>query len=297
MAIAHRALSAFARMAAVVGALGVMTAPAVHAAEALHPHKIDWTFDGPLGSFDQASVQRGFQIYKEVCAACHTLDHLTYRNLGEKGGPFVASGRLNAATGAWEDVKLGPPHHGGKLVPAADNPFVRAIAAEYQITEIDPTTGQEVTRPARPSDRFVSPYTNPYEAKAIHGVAPPDLSVIIKARHDGSNYVHSLLTGYVDPPEGEQPPGGAANLSYNPYFPGGWISMPPQLLPDRVAYTDGTPATPDQMARDVVSFLTWASDPKAAERKQTGLAVLIYLTILAGLLYAAYRQVWRDVKH
>lgn len=272
-------------------------APAAFAEEAKHPEHIKWSFDGPMGTFEQASVQRGFQVYKEVCSACHTMNNLSYRHLGEPGGPFVASGKWNAATSTWDDVSMGPPHHGGRIIPAPENPYVRAIAESYDITEIDPTTGEEITRKGRPADRFVSPYTNPYQAKAIHGVAPPDLSVIIKARHDGSNYVHSLLTGYADPPEGVEPPGGATNLSYNPYFAGGWISMPSQLVPDRVVYEDGTEATPDRMARDVVAFLTWAGEPRQVERKKTGLVVLIYLTILAGLLYAAYRQVWRDVKH
>ena len=268
------------------------------AAEAARPHAQTWGFEGPFGTFDQGAVQRGFQIYKEVCAACHTLDHLSYRNLGEKGGPFAAYGKFNPATGAWEEVHMaGPGHHEGKLVPAADNPFVRAIAAERQITEIDRTNGQEITRPARPSDRFVSPYSNPYEAKATHGVAPPDLSVITLAREDGPNYIYALLTGYRDPPEDEKPPGGLANLHYNPYYAGGWIAMPQQLTPDRVTYSDATQATPDQMARDIVTFLAWASEPKQTDRKQAGFVVLIYLTILSGLLYAAYRQVWRDVKH
>jgi ubiquinol-cytochrome c reductase cytochrome c1 subunit len=267
------------------------------AAEAKHPHPQEWSFSGPFGTFDQGAVQRGFQVYKEVCASCHTMNNLTYRHLGEKGGPFVASGKRNAASGAWEDVHLGPPHHGARLVPAPENPYVRAIAESYEITEIDPTTGQEITRKARPADRFVSPYTNPYQAKAVHGVAPPDLSVITKARHDGANYVHAILMGYTQAPEGEVAPGGATNLHYNPYFAGGWISMAPQLTPDRVSYSDGTAATQEQMARDVVTFLAWASEPKQVERKKTGLMVIIYLTILAGLLYAAYRQVWRDVKH
>lgn len=270
---------------------------AAHAAEAEHPHPQEWSFSGVFGTFDQGAVQRGFQVYKEVCASCHTMDHLTYRHLGEKGGPFVASGKRNAATGAWEDVHLGPPHHGGEILPAPDNPYVRAIAESYEITEIDPTTGQEITRKARPADRFISPYTNPYQAKAVHGVAPPDLSVITKARHDGANYVYAILTGYKTAPEGEVAPGGATNLHYNPYFAGGWISMPPQLTPDRVTYSDGTVATEKQMAHDVVTFLAWAAEPKQVERKKTGLMVIIYLTILAGLLYAAYRQVWRDVKH
>jgi ubiquinol-cytochrome c reductase cytochrome c1 subunit len=288
------AVASLFRTLAIAAVLGLSAA---HAAEAEHPPKIDWSFDGPFGTFDQAAVQRGFQVYKEVCASCHTMDHLSYRNLGEKGGPFVAHGKFNPATGSWENVELGPPHHGDGYLPASDNPYVRAIAAQYEITEIDRTDGSEVTRPARPSDRFVSPYQNPYQAKAIHGVAPPDLSVITKARHDGANYVHAILMGYQSPPEGVKPPGGATNLSYNPYFPGGWISMPPQLPPDRVTYSDGTAATPDQMARDVVTFLAWAAEPKQVERKRAGFAVMIYLLILTGLLYVAYRQVWRDVKH
>ncbi len=281
----------------VIAALVALAPMAANAQEARHPHPEHWSFAGPFGTFDQGAVQRGFQVYKEVCAACHTMDHLTYRHLGEKGGPFVASGKWNGAAGVWEEVHLGPPHHGGRIVPAPENPFVRAIAESYEITEVDPTTGEEVTRKGRPADRFVSPYSNPYQAKAVHGTAPPDLSVITKARHDGANYVHAILTGYTDAPEGETAPGGATNLSYNPYFAGGWISMPPQLMPDRVTYADGTAATPDQMARDVVTFLAWASEPKQIERKKTGMMAIIYLTLLAGLLYAAYRQVWRDVKH
>jgi ubiquinol-cytochrome c reductase cytochrome c1 subunit len=279
-----------------IAAVVALAPLAAHAAEAKHPHPQDWSFEGPFGTFDQGAVQRGFQVYKEVCASCHTMSNLTYRHLGEKGGPFVASGKWNAASGAWEDIHLGPPHH-GRQVPAPDNPYVRAIAESYEITEIDPTTGEEITRKARPADRFVSPYTNPYQAKAIHGVAPPDLSVITKARHDGANYVYAILTGYSAAPEGETAPGGATNLHYNPYFAGGWISMPSQLTPDRVSYSDGKAASVEQMARDVVTFLAWASEPKQVERKKTGLMVIIYLTILAGLLYAAYRQVWRDVKH
>lgn len=281
----------------IAAALLIAPAAAFAAGEAKHPHKEHWSFDGPFGTFEQAEVQRGFQVYKEVCAACHTMDNLTYRHLGEPGGPFAAAGKWDAASGSWKDVHLGAPHHGSRYVPAPDNPFVRAIAEQYEITEIDPTTGQEITRKGRPADRFVSPYTNPYQAKAIHGVAPPDLSVITRARHDGANYLYALLTGYADPPEGETAPGGATNLHYNPYFAGGWISMPPQLVPDRVVYEDGTEATPEQMARDITAFLAWAGEPKQVMRKKTGFATLIYLLILGGLLYAAYRQVWRDVKH
>lgn len=268
---------------------------AMAAGQAEHPEPHGFSFEQPFGGFDQGAVQRGFQVYTEVCSACHTLNNLSYRHLGEPGGPFVASGKYNAGTGQWEDVKLGPPHHGGRIIPAADNPYVRAIAEGHDVTEIEPTTGEEVTRKARPSDRFASPYTNPYQAKALHGVAPPDLSVIVKARHDGANYVASLMTGYSDPPEGMTPP--AANLQYNKYFAGGWISMPPQLTDDRITYSDGTQATPKQMAKDVATFLAWASDPKEVERKKMGFTVMIYLLILAGFLYAAYKQVWRGVKH
>lgn len=281
----------------IVAALVACAPVAALAAEGEHPPKLEWSFEGPFGTFDQAAVQRGFQVYKDVCASCHVMRHLTYRHLGEKGGPFVASGKFNPATGGWEDVHLGPPHHGGKLVPASDNPFIRAIAAEYEVTEIDRTNGQSITRPARPSDPFHSPYSNPYEAQAIHGVSPPDLSLIIKARPDGANYVHAILTGYRDAPEGETAPGGATNLAYNKYFAGHWISMAPPLTEDRVVYSDGTKATMDRMARDVVTFLAWASEPKQTDRKRAGFVVMIYLTILAGLLYVAYRQVWRDVKH
>lgn len=266
------------------------------AAEGKHPPPVDWSFDGPFGTFDQAAVQRGFQVYKEVCSACHSMRHLSYRNLGEPGGPFVANGKLNRATGAWEDVKLGPPHHGSKLVPAGDNPYVRAIAAEYKVKELDRSTGEMVERPARPADRFVSPFENVFQARAVHGVAPPDLSVITAARKNGPDYIHAVLIGYADPPPGKSAPGGAP-LNYNPYFPGGWIAMPPPLPPDRVTYADGTAATPDQMSRDVVTFLQWAYEPKQIERKRTGFAVLFYLAVLTALLYAAYRQVWRNVKH
>ena len=285
-------------LTAVVTALAAIVAPAALAAEAKHPPREDWAFNRPIGgSFDQAAVQRGFQIYKEVCAACHTMNYLAYRNLGENGGQFVAHGTLNRATTQWEDVALGPPHHGGRVIPPNENPYIRAIAAQYEITEIDRGTGQEVTRPALPADIFVSPYTNPFQAAAIHGVAPPDLSVITKARDGGADYLYALLTGYSEPPEGEEPPGGATNLHYNPYFPGGWISMPPQLVPDRVTYADGTTASVDQMARDITTFLAWAAEPKQTQRKQMGFAVVAFLLVLSAFLYAAYRQVWRDVKH
>jgi ubiquinol-cytochrome c reductase cytochrome c1 subunit len=267
------------------------------AGEAKHPRDIQWSFEGPFGTYDRGALQRGFMVYKQVCSSCHTMEHLAYRNLGEHGGPFVAHGKWNNATSSWEDVHLGPASHGGKTIPANDNPYVRAIAASYKITEIDRQTGQEVERDGRPADRFVSPYTNPFQAAATHGIAPPDLSVITKARANGADYVYSVLIGYKEPPEGESAPGGATNLHYNPYFSGSWISMAPPLLPDVVTFDDATPATPEQMAKDVVTFLAWAAEPKAEIRKSMGLQVIIYLLILAALLYVAYKQVWRNESH
>jgi cytochrome c1 len=280
-------------------AVALLLAPgaAFAAGEADHPKDHRWSFEGPLGQFDQTAVQRGFMVYKQVCASCHSMDHLSYRNLGEPGGPFMAHGKWNKAEARWEHVELGPATHGGKVIPANDNPFVRAIAAETTITVINPTTGQEEDRPGRPSDRFKSPYTNPFQAAATHGAAPPDLSVITKARANSADYVYSLLTGYGEPPAGEKPPGGAQNLHYNKYFAGHWIAMAPPIAPDVVSFNDGMPGTPDQIARDVVTFLAWASDPKAATRKSLGLQVLLYLLILSGLLYVTYKQVWRNESH
>ncbi len=278
--------------------------------KARHPHPLAWSFNGPLGTFDRAQLQRGFQIYKEVCAACHSMSQLTYRNLGEKGGPFEAAAHRNAETGEIE-YKIGAPHDGDRAVDANDNPFVKAIAADYEVEEIDPQTGDVVTRKARPSDRFHNPFKNEGLARGANGGAlPPDLSVITKARRGGADYIHALIGGYEAPPPGlEVPPG----KYFNPYLhgdlsafwkgdpakvpEGGVIAMPQQLFEDRVVYADGTAATVDQMSRDVSAFLTWASDPKLEERKSLGLQVMIYLLVLGVLVYLSYRQVWKSVKH
>jgi ubiquinol-cytochrome c reductase cytochrome c1 subunit len=273
----------------------VLSSPALAAGEARHPHKQAWSFAKPLGGFDQASVQRGYQVYEEVCSACHSLHALSYRNLGEKGGPFAAYEVRNHETGAPE-VQIGPSAHGGKFISANDNPALKAIAAKFDVSEIDGATGDVVQRPARPADRFASPFANEAAARASNGGAyPPDLSVINRARHGGADYLYALMTGY-----GEAPLPGIEEVPgkyYNPYFRGGWIAMPPPLVADRVTYADGTPATPDQMARDVATFLEWAGDPKAELRKQMGIAVLGYLLALTVLLFFAYRQIWRGVKH
>lgn len=280
---------------AIVAATCAFALPAFGAGEARHPHPQAWSFSKPLGGFDQASVQRGFQVYEEVCSACHTLSALSYRNLGEKGGPFAAYMVKNHETGA-DEVQIGPSGHGGKFISANDNPAVKAIAAKFDVSEIEGATGDVVIRPARPADRFASPFANEAAARASNGGSyPPDLSVITRARHGGADYIYALLTGY-----GEAPLPGIDEVPgkfYNPYFPGGWIAMTPQLTADRVSYVDGTPASPDQMARDVATFLEWAGDPKAEMRKQMGVAVLGYLLALTVLLFFAYRQIWRGVKH
>jgi len=273
-------------------ALGLVIAgPAMASGGALHPKEIDWTFNGPLGKFDQAQLQRGFKVYQEVCAACHSMRQLSFRTLGEKSGPFY-------------DEHYKNPN---------DNPYVKAIAAGWaqQVPDIDSETGDPVLRPATTADRFPAPYPNEAAARAGNGGAlPPDLSVIAKARHGGADYIHSLLTGYRAKPAGLTAP---ETMHYNAYFPGalasnwsgdkhhvppgGLIAMPPPLAPGKVTFDDGSPSTVEQQARDVSAFLAWASEPKQTERKQTGLAVMIYLLLLSVLVYASYRRVWRNESH
>jgi len=288
---------------AVALAVALAAAPAVHdaasAAEAMHPEKRAWSFEGPVGKFDQGAVRRGFVVYKQVCSTCHSMKMLSYRNLGETGGPFQAVAPKN-----WQlrgvTPELGEPEHGKELLKAIDNPWVKALAAEHEVTELDSNSGEDVTRPARPSDRFVAPFANDGLARAANGGAlPPDLSVIVKARHGGPDYVYAFLTGFREaPPKGVEVIEGK---NYNPYFRGGWVSMSNQLglaaEAESVTYEDGTKATKEQMASDVVQFLAWAADPKMAQRKSMGFSVMLYLLLLTGLLYAAYKQVWRNEKH
>ncbi len=259
--------------AAVVGLLTAGVALA--AGDAKHPHKQAWSFAGPLGKFDQAELQRGFKVYKEVCAACHSLSMMSFRNLGEKHGPFY-------------DPEFPNPN---------DNPYVKAIAADWvlQVNDIDGETGDPIKRPATTADRFPNPYPNSVAAAAGNGGAvPPDLSVIIKARHDGANYVYSLLTGYSAAPAGVQK---TPAQHYNEYFPGHLIAMPPPLTVNKVTFDDNTVASVKNQAKAVTAFLAWASEPKQTERKQTGLAVMIYLILLSLLVYASYRRVWRNESH
>ncbi len=272
-----------------------LASPADAAGYAKQPKDVEWSFSGPFGTFDRAAMQRGFQVYKEVCAACHSMKLLSYRALGEKGGPF-------------EYVKIGDELK--HFDNPNDNPVVKAIAAEQVITDGPDEVGDMFERPGRPADRFVSPFPNDNAARAANNQAlPPDMSVIVKARPNGANYIYSLLTGYYEPPAGLNVPVGQY---YNAYFPGdlkaywkgeghapkgGFISMAPPLIDDIVTYSDGTPATVEQMSKDLVTFLAWAAEPKMEERKRLGFGVMLFLGILALLLYGSYRTLWRDIKH
>lgn len=259
------------------------------AGEARHPHDHRYSFDSPVGGYDMAQVQRGFQVYSQVCSTCHGMDNLAYRHLGEKGGPFAAYRVRNHETGELE-LRIGPPEHGGTFVPVTDNPYVRAIAQAATIVDDDPNSGLPSERPGRISDYFRNPFPNEVAARAANGGAyPPDLSTITLARHGGADYIRSLLIGYDGQSQGA--------LYHNPYFPGGWIAMPPPLTEGAVPYADGSPTTVEQYATDVTAFLQWAADPHMVERKRTGLVALAFLIALSILLYLAYKQVWRGESH
>ena len=277
------------KLTLIAAALTLVAGPALAAGTAKHPHDIAFSFEGPFGKFDQGQLQRGYKVYREVCAACHSMKLLSFRNLGDKGGPFY-------------DAKYKNPN---------DNPYVKALAAELEVPDIDTETGDAITRPALPADRFPSPYKNDYAARAGNGGAlPPDLSVIAKGREGGPEYLASYLLGYEAPPKGLTVPTGQY---YNTYFPGdvsagwagdkhkpppgGFVAMGPQLEDDKVTFDDGTKSTARQQAEDVAAFLMWAAEPKMEERKEAGFAVMIYLVLFAGLLYASYRRVWRNESH
>jgi ubiquinol-cytochrome c reductase cytochrome c1 subunit len=235
------------------------------------PHQ-KWSFDGPFGTYDRAAVQRGFQVYSEICSQCHSMTLMHYGDLGP-GGPGGGIGYTE------DEVKA-----------IAATPFVNA----KQVTDGPNDQGLMFQRPGRPSDKFVAPFDHPEEAAAAYGAIPPDLSVIVKARAGGADYVYGLLTSYKDEP----PPGvkmAAPNLQYNEYFPGHQIAMPPPLEDNRVTYADGTKATLDQEARDIATFLSWASEPIMEERKRDGAKVLIFLAVMVIVFFFAKRKVWADV--
>ncbi|MCO6417679.1 cytochrome c1 [Siccirubricoccus sp. KC 17139] len=235
--------------------------PALAAGEGVEVPNTRFSFDGIFGHFDRASAQRGFQVYKEVCANCHSMHLMSYRNLRELG--------LSDAE-------------------------VRAIAATVQVQDGPNDEGEMFERPGRPSDRFRSPFANERAARAANnGALPPDLSVIVKARENGADYIHALLTGYAEPPAGVTLMPG---MNYNKYFPGHQIAMAPPLTGEgQVEFHDGTKATVDQMVNDVVQFLAWTAEPELEQRKAMGVKIIVFLVILAGLAYSVKRKVWADV--
>ncbi|WP_343519637.1 cytochrome c1 [Sphingomonas sp.] len=233
-----------------------------------HPKKVDFSFNGLLGKYDNRQLQRGLQVYKEVCAACHSLRLVSFRDLQALG---------------------------------YDEGQVKTIAKGFQVPSVNPETGEPATRDGIPSDRFPLVYANDVAARAANNNAiPPDLSLMAKARHDGSNYIYSLLTGYQNQPaellkefpDAKTPQG----LHYNPYFATLNIAMTPPLKDGQVTYSDGTAATVDNYAKDVAAFLTWTAEPKMEARKTAGLATVIFLLIFCFLAYGAKKQIWRGVK-
>jgi ubiquinol-cytochrome c reductase cytochrome c1 subunit len=264
---------------------------AAHEGEAATPHfplrkpeLLTWSFAGFFGAFDQGQLQRGFQVYREVCAACHGLDLVAFRNLGDENGPHFSEAE------------------------------VRALAAEYQIPDGPDEAGDMFERPGRPSDYLPNPFPNPEAAAAANGgAAPPDLSVMAKARgvsrgilwtlldfftqyqEAGPDYIHALLSGYSEPPEGVTVQPGSY---YNPYFvAAATLAMPPPLSDDLVTYADGSPQTVDQYSRDVSAFLMWTAEPHLVERKRIGFQAFIFLLVFAGLMYFTKKKVWAGVPH
>lgn len=235
---------------------------AIAAEDARPPKQLNWAFEGAFGKFDRQAAQRGFQVYTEVCSTCHALKHLYYRNLKEIG---------------FSEAEI------------------KELAKRFTIMDGPNDEGEMFERPALPADNFVNPYPNEQAARAANnGAFPADLSLIVKARPDGANYIYSLLTGYQDPPSNVSMNSG---LSYNPYFPGGQIAMPEPIVSDgQVEYMDGTNATKEQMARDLVVFLQWAAEPEMEHRKSMGLKVLIFLSIFTVLFYIAKGRVWRNLR-
>ena len=245
------------------GALALASVSAV-AQEIPEPKSQSWSFYGPFGTYDRAALQRGFQIYKEVCSACHSMNLLAYHDLSALG---------------------------------YNEQEVKAIAASVQIPDTD-DSGQPADRPGLPSDHFQPPFANDKAAAASNnGAIPPDLSLIVRGREYGPDYVYAIVTGFHDAP----PPGSDVKMMkgmyYNDEFPGHQIAMPPPLTDDRVTYADGTKATIGQEAKDVVTFLSWASDPHLEDRHRIGARVMIFLGVFCAMMYGVKRKIWSNVEH
>ena len=286
---------------------------AAHAAagKAEHPHKQHWHFSGIFGKYDPNALQRGYQVYEAVCSNCHGLELVAFRNLGQKGGPFYLD---SCPAGVPESVDCSNPN---------DNPVVKALAAKYkyQVTDGPDDSGDMFQRAPEPSDRIPGPFANDQVARlANNNALPPDLSLITKARHGGPDYIYSLLIGYEEAPATVEI---GAGQYYNPYFHGdmsqalkaeyraaeghpvdgvkiplgGVLAMAPPLADGIIEYGDDSPQTVEQYAKDVTEFLMWAAEPKMETRKSLGVMTILYLLILAGVLYWSYRKVWSNVEH
>ena len=244
------------------------------------PPRQTWSFAGPFGKYDEAQLQRGFKIYKEVCSSCHSIDMLSFRNLAEVGGPGFSEAQ------------------------------VAAIASGYKIKDLN-DKGEPIERDGRPADFFPPPFPNTLAAAAANGVAPPDMSTLAKARtyqrgfpwfvfdmftqyqEQGPDYIVAILNGYKDPPQGFTLPAGG---HYNEYFPGHNIAMPPPLSDGQVTFDDGAPNTLHEEAKDVAAFLMWVAEPSLDARKRIGFQVMIFLIVLAGLMYFTKKKVWHEVE-
>ena len=235
-----------------------------NAAEKVDLLKTDWSFKGLFGKFDRGALQRGYQVYSEVCAGCHSMKYVSYRNLAESGGPEFTE----------EQVK--------------------AIASNFEVTDGPNNDGEMFTRTAKLSDKFVMPFENVKAAQAANGGAyPPDMSVLAKARSGGVDYIYSVLLGYEDPPSGVMLDDG---VYYNKYMYGNKIKMSQPLMDDAVEYSDGTKATEEQMAKDVTTFLMWAAEPHLEARHKMGFKAILYLIILTILVYFSMKKIWSRIE-
>ncbi len=263
------------------GTLAAIAAPAsAQMTEQVPPPRLKWSFAGPFGKYDEAQLQRGFKVYREVCANCHSMDMVAFRNLADAGGPGFTEAQ------------------------------VEAVAAEHKIKDLD-DLGNQIERAGRPADHFPAPFANELAAKAANGgTAPPDMSTLAKARsygrgfpwwvfdmigqyqEQGPDYIAAIVSGFIDAPKGfNLPPTG----HYNEYFPGHNIAMPPPLQDGQIKYDDGSPETVAQYSKDVAAFLMWAAEPHLDARKRIGFQVFIFLILFAGLMYFTKKKVWSAV--
>ena len=233
-------------------------------AEKVEYLKTEWSFKGLFGKFDRGALQRGYQVYTEVCSSCHSMKYVSYRNLAEKGGPEFTVDQA------------------------------KAIAASFEVSDGPNADGEMFTRPGKLSDKFVMPYENVKAAQAANGGAyPPDMSVLVKARGGGANYIYSLLQGYEDPPAGITLDDG---VYYNKYMYGNKIKMSNQLSDGLVEYSDGTVSTVEQMSKDVTTFLMWTAEPHLEARHRMGFKAIVYLIILTTLVYFSMKKIWSRIE-